>query len=88
MAERRGHFKDAILVAKNFGRIQDFDCAVDRLDHCPSTCKFLRCGEAINREYRVDYNTDFYVFLQIESKRLIQQIASLSIAVSRETRVG
>src|SRR5689334_8046793 len=31
---RRGHFKDAVLAAKNFGGIYNFYCAVHRLDHC------------------------------------------------------
>src|SRR4029077_8920461 len=34
MAIRRRHFKSAILVTKNLGGIYNFDCAVDRLDHC------------------------------------------------------
>lgn len=68
---RRGHFKDAVLMAKNFGRIQNFNCAVDRLAHGASICELLRCGDAINGQYRFDYNTNFYVFLTIENKRVI-----------------
>jgi len=72
MAVRRGHFKNAILIAKNLGRIQDFDCTVDGFDHCaPQVVQF---GEAINREYAVDYNTAFFVFLAIDNKRLTVQM--------------
>jgi hypothetical protein len=75
----RGHFKDAILVAKNFGGIQNLDCAVDHLDHLrPPTFQSAdfgkqipQFGDAINRECRADYNTDFCVFLVLEKKGLI-----------------
>jgi len=71
----RGHFKDAILVAKNFGGIQNLNCAVDHLDHCaPQLLQFgdlVKFGEGINCECRLDYNTDFRVFLVLEKKGLI-----------------
>jgi hypothetical protein len=65
----RGNFKNAILVAKNLGRIQNFNGTVDHLDHCSP--QIVQFGEAINGECAADYNTDFCVFPVIENKRLI-----------------
>jgi hypothetical protein len=73
MAVRRSHFKDTILVTKNFSRIHDFDGAVDGLDHGAPTLQLSRLGKAINREYRVRYNTQFDVFLAIERKGVMRQ---------------
>jgi hypothetical protein len=45
----------------------------------PPTFQFgdlLIFGDAINGEYRPDYNTDFFVFLAIENKGLISEKAS------------
>jgi hypothetical protein len=45
MAVGRRHLKDAVLVTQNFGRIHDFDCAVNRLDHCAPRFEILRCRD-------------------------------------------
>jgi hypothetical protein len=70
MAVRRSHFKDAILVPKDFGRIHDLNRAIHRLDHRGAPTLFCTFGDAINRESTADYNTDFYVFIWLENKRL------------------
>ena len=73
MAIRRSHFKDAILVAKNFSGIYNFYGAVDGLDHGAPNSRDSKVGKPINRECRRHYNTELYVFLGIETKGVMRQ---------------
>jgi hypothetical protein len=42
--------------------------------NCPNS-EFVEIGDAINRECRTDYNTDFFVFLLIEKKGFMRELA-------------